>query len=82
MTIVLSFLVRRLRPGDADALQTSPMPDRPQSVYPCRGNNHAALRDLQELVEQGVVRAAGTTKDRRYVRVGEGFEPAIRRIAP
>jgi tetratricopeptide (TPR) repeat protein len=29
-----------------------------------------ALRDLQELVDQGLVQAAGTTRDRRYVLAG------------
>jgi tetratricopeptide (TPR) repeat protein len=41
-----------------------------------------ALRDLQELVDRGLVQAAGTTKDRRYVRAGEDMAPAIHRTAP
>jgi glutamate synthase domain-containing protein 1 len=41
-----------------------------------------ALRDLQELVDRGLVQAAGTTKDRRYVLAGEDMAPAIHRTAP
>jgi tetratricopeptide (TPR) repeat protein/DNA-binding XRE family transcriptional regulator len=41
-----------------------------------------ALRDLQELVDRGLVQAAGTTRDRRYVLAGEAVGPAIHRIAP
>jgi tetratricopeptide (TPR) repeat protein len=39
------------------------------------------LRDLQELVDRGLVQAAGTTRDRRYVLVGEAVGPAIPRTA-
>jgi tetratricopeptide (TPR) repeat protein len=41
-----------------------------------------ALRDLQVLVDQGRVRAAGTTQDRRYVLTGDASAPAIHRAAP
>jgi len=41
-----------------------------------------ALRDLQELVDRGLVRAAGTTKDRRYLLAGDDVAPAIHRTAP
>jgi DNA-binding transcriptional regulator YhcF (GntR family) len=41
-----------------------------------------ALRDLQALVDQGIVRAAGTTRDRRYLLAREAAKPAIRRIPP
>jgi hypothetical protein len=40
-----------------------------------------ALRDLQELVDRGLVQAAGTTRDRRYVRAGDAVGTAIHRIA-
>ena len=40
-----------------------------------------ALRDLQELVDRGVVQAAGTTRDRRYVLAGEDVRAALHRIA-
>jgi tetratricopeptide (TPR) repeat protein/transcriptional regulator with XRE-family HTH domain len=38
-----------------------------------------ALRDLQQLVEQGLVQAAGRTKNRRYTLAGDTARPAIRR---
>jgi hypothetical protein len=38
-----------------------------------------ALRDLQQLVDQGLIQAAGTTKNRRYMLAGETAGPAIRR---
>jgi hypothetical protein len=41
-----------------------------------------ALRDLQELRDRGLVQAAGTTKDRRYVLAGEDVVPGIHRTAP
>jgi predicted HTH transcriptional regulator len=41
-----------------------------------------ALRDLQELMDRGLVQAAGTTRDRRYVRAGDGVGLAIHRTAP
>jgi tetratricopeptide (TPR) repeat protein len=41
-----------------------------------------ALRDLHELVDRGLVQAAGTTRDRRYVLAGEAVGPAIHRTAP
>jgi tetratricopeptide (TPR) repeat protein/transcriptional regulator with XRE-family HTH domain len=41
-----------------------------------------ALRDLQELVDRGLVQAAGTTKDRRYVLAGVDVVPEIHRTAP
>jgi tetratricopeptide (TPR) repeat protein len=41
-----------------------------------------ALRDLQELVGRGLVRAAGTTKDRRYVLAGDAVASSIHRTAP
>jgi hypothetical protein len=41
-----------------------------------------ALRDLQELVDRGLVQAAGTTKDRRYVLADEAVGPPIHRTAP
>jgi predicted HTH transcriptional regulator len=40
-----------------------------------------AFRDLQELVDRGLVQAAGTTRDRRYVRSGDAVGPAIHRTA-
>jgi tetratricopeptide (TPR) repeat protein len=42
-------------------------------------SDDTALRDLQELVDQGLVQAAGTTKDRRYVLAGAALGPAIHR---
>jgi hypothetical protein len=41
-----------------------------------------ALRDLQALVDQGRVQAAGTTKDHRYVLAGDVVAPAIHRTTP
>jgi predicted ArsR family transcriptional regulator len=41
-----------------------------------------ALRDLQELVDWGVVQAAGTTRNRRCVLAGDAVGPAIHRTAP
>jgi hypothetical protein len=41
-----------------------------------------ALREVQELVDRGLVRLAGTTRDRRYVRASDGVAPAIHRPAP
>jgi tetratricopeptide (TPR) repeat protein len=38
-----------------------------------------ALRDLQQLVYQGLVQAAGKTKNRRYTLAGDTAGPAIRR---
>jgi tetratricopeptide (TPR) repeat protein len=38
-----------------------------------------ALRDLQQLVDRGLVRAAGSTKNRRYTLAGDTAGPAIRR---
>jgi hypothetical protein len=38
-----------------------------------------ALRDLQQLVDQGLIQAAGKTKNRRYTLVGETAETAIHR---
>jgi tetratricopeptide (TPR) repeat protein len=38
-----------------------------------------ALRDLQQLVDQGLVLATGRTKNRRYTLAGERAGPAIRR---
>jgi tetratricopeptide (TPR) repeat protein/transcriptional regulator with XRE-family HTH domain len=38
-----------------------------------------ALRDLQQLVDQGLVQAAGRTKKRRYTLIGDTAGPAIRR---
>ena len=40
-----------------------------------------ALRDLQKLLDRGLVHAVGMTKDRRYVLAGEAVGPANRRIA-
>jgi hypothetical protein len=40
-----------------------------------------ALRDLQEVVDRGLVQAAGTTRDRRYVLAGDAIGPAIHRMA-
>ena len=40
-----------------------------------------ALRDLQELGDRGLVQAAGTTRDRRYVLAGDAGAPAIHRTA-
>jgi hypothetical protein len=40
-----------------------------------------ALRDLQELVHRGHVQATGTTRDCRYVLVGDAGTPAIHRTA-
>jgi predicted ArsR family transcriptional regulator len=40
-----------------------------------------ALRDLHELVDRGLVQAAGTTRDRRYVLAGDAGAPAIHRTA-
>ena len=41
-----------------------------------------ALRDLQELVNRGLIQAAGTTKDRRYALTVDAVGPAIHRNAP
>jgi predicted HTH transcriptional regulator len=41
-----------------------------------------ALRDLRELVDRDLVRAAGTTRDRRYVLAGDAGGPAPHRGAP
>jgi predicted HTH transcriptional regulator len=41
-----------------------------------------ALRDLQALVDRGLVQAAGTTRDRRYMRAGDADVLAIHRTAP
>jgi hypothetical protein len=41
-----------------------------------------ALRDLQELVDQGLVQPAGTTRDRCYVLAGDAAVSAIRRTPP
>jgi hypothetical protein len=38
-----------------------------------------ALRDLQQLVDQGLVQAAGRTKNRRYTLAGATAGPTIRR---
>jgi len=38
-----------------------------------------ALRDLRELVDRCVLQAAGKTRDRRYLLVGEAVGPAIHR---
>jgi tetratricopeptide (TPR) repeat protein len=38
-----------------------------------------ALRDLQQLLDQGLVQAAGRTKNRRYTLAGDTAGPAIRR---
>jgi hypothetical protein len=38
-----------------------------------------ALLDLRGLVDHGLVRAEGTTKDRRYVLAGDAGAPAIHR---
>jgi predicted ArsR family transcriptional regulator len=39
-----------------------------------------ALRDLQQLVDQGLVQATGKTKNRRYTLAGDTAWPAIRRM--